>query len=97
MHEDNSPSEHGDANKKPRKEKKMQPMKQSTSVTAPKRKHITKAEGDQAMAQFEDQGQWSDDDTRLLLETLLGNDSELYDKLMTNAKYAYKKVVDGNG
>ena len=74
----------------------MQPMKQSASITAQKRKHITKAEGDQAMAQFEDQGQWSDDDTKLLLETLLGNDSELYDKLMTNAKYAYKKVVDGH-
>ncbi|KAG1884171.1 hypothetical protein F4604DRAFT_1920023 [Suillus subluteus] len=46
-----------------------------------------------APAKLEDQGNWSDEDTRLLLETLLGSDSQLYEKLMVNAKYVYKKVA----
>jgi hypothetical protein len=46
------------------------------------------------MAKLEDQGNWSDEDMKLLLETLLGSGSQLYEKLMVNAKYVYKKVVD---
>ncbi|KAG2070287.1 hypothetical protein BDR04DRAFT_1118471 [Suillus decipiens] len=53
----------------------------------------SKVEGDQAIAKLEDQGNWSDEDMKLLLETLLGSDSQLYEKLMVNAKYVYKKVA----
>jgi hypothetical protein len=98
----NNPPEDGDVNKKLRKEDKtsmqtnQKGTKQPAATKASRRKGTakTKAEGDQALAQLEDQGHWSDEDTKLLLETLLGGESLLYDKLVTNAKYVYKKVVD---
>ncbi|KAG2143281.1 hypothetical protein BD769DRAFT_1383252 [Suillus cothurnatus] len=63
------------------------PPKQSAPVKVLKRKSTakSKAEGNQAMAKLEDQGNWSDEDMKLLLETLLGSDSQLYEKLMVNA------------
>jgi hypothetical protein len=80
---------------KPRKDVKT-PLKQFAPVKVLERKSTakSKAEGNQAMAKLKDQGNWSDEDTKLLLETLLGSDSQLYKKLMVNAKYVYKKVVD---
>ncbi|KAG2743575.1 hypothetical protein P692DRAFT_20879011 [Suillus brevipes Sb2] len=79
---------------KPRKDIKT-PPKQSAPAKVSKRKSTakSKAEGNQAIAKLEDQGNWSDEDTKLLLETLLGSDSQLYEKLMVNAKYVYKKVA----
>jgi hypothetical protein len=86
-------------NKKPQKDLEIKsPPKQSAPASAKvsKRKSTakTKAEGNQAIAKLEDQGNWSDEDTKLLLKTLLGSDSQLYEKLMVNAKYVYKKVID---
>ncbi|KAG2050122.1 hypothetical protein BDR06DRAFT_974775 [Suillus hirtellus] len=40
-----------------------------------------KAEEEQATAQLENLGHWSDKDTNLLLETLLGGNSEFYEYL----------------
>ncbi|KAG2128663.1 uncharacterized protein EDB93DRAFT_1256612 [Suillus bovinus] len=79
---------------KPQKDIKT-PPKQSAPAKVLKRKSTakSKAEGNQAIAKLEDQGNWSDEDTKLLLETLLGSDSQLYEKLMVNAKYVYKKVA----
>ncbi|KAG0695830.1 hypothetical protein DFH29DRAFT_879784 [Suillus ampliporus] len=68
---------------------KLQKENKSSNKPASK----TKADGDQAIVKLEDQGNWSDGDTKLLLETLLGGESELYEKLMTNAKYVYQKVA----
>lgn len=54
----------------------------------------TKVEGEQAMTRLEEDGRWSDEDTKLLLETLLGGDSEFYEGLAGNAKHVYKKVME---
>ncbi|KAG2745389.1 hypothetical protein P692DRAFT_20877771 [Suillus brevipes Sb2] len=59
-----------------------------------KTKANSKTDGDseQVMAQLEDLGHWSDDDTKLLLETLLGGDSEFYKYLAGKSKHVFKKV-----
>lgn len=46
------------------------------------------------MTRLEEDGRWSDEDTKLLLETLLGGDSEFYEGLAGNAKHVYKKVME---
>lgn len=77
-------------------QKENKSSKKPACAKASKRKGTakTKADGDQAIAKLEDQGNWSDGDTKVLLEILLGGESELYEKLMTNAKYVYQKVVN---
>ncbi|KAG0693406.1 hypothetical protein DFH29DRAFT_1007315 [Suillus ampliporus] len=54
----------------------------------------TKVEGEQAITQLEDDGYWSDKDTKLLLETLLGSDSKFYKGLAGNAKHVYQKISE---
>jgi hypothetical protein len=54
----------------------------------------TKVEGEQAITRLEEDGRWSDEDTKLLLETLLGSDSEFYEGFAGNAKHVYKKVME---
>ncbi|KAG2742877.1 hypothetical protein P692DRAFT_20747308 [Suillus brevipes Sb2] len=46
------------------------------------------------MAHLQEQSHWSDEDTKLLLETLLGGDSEFYEGLTGNAKHIFKKVSE---
>ncbi|KAG2062521.1 hypothetical protein BDR04DRAFT_1123887, partial [Suillus decipiens] len=64
---------------------------QNTSETVCFSKSVEMKEYSEIKAKLEDQGNWSDEDMKLLLETLLGSDSQLYEKLMVNAKYVYKK------
>jgi hypothetical protein len=54
----------------------------------------TKVEGEQAITRLEEDGCWSDKDTKLLLKTLLGSDSEFYEGFAGNAKHVYKKVME---
>lgn len=92
-------SENG-AKKIPRNENDgSQPITaQAGSVKGSKRKTKanSKTDGDseQVMAQLEDLGHWSDDDTKLLLETLLGGDSEFYEYLAGKSKHVFKKVMN---
>jgi hypothetical protein len=92
-------SENG-AKKIPRNENDgSQPITaQAGSVKGSKRKTKanSKTDGDseQVMAQLEDLGHWSDDDTKLLLETLLGGDSEFYEYLAGKSKHVFKKVTN---
>ena len=74
------------------KQTRAHPTKESRQkATGTKSK--TKVEGEQAITQLEEDGRWSDDDTKLLLETLLGSESEFYEGLIGNAKHVYKKVT----
>ncbi|KAG2365361.1 hypothetical protein BDR07DRAFT_1374425 [Suillus spraguei] len=68
-------------NKKPQKDSEIKsPLKQSAPASA----KVSKQK--KSTAKLEDQGNWSDEDTKLLLETLLGSDGQLYEKLIVNAK-----------
>lgn len=70
--------------------KLVKPMKQQ-------HKAKQKANGDKAMEQFEwmqeKDRNWTDVDTTLLLEALLGSESTYFNTLIVNAKRAYKKVT----
>ncbi|OJA20409.1 hypothetical protein AZE42_12947, partial [Rhizopogon vesiculosus] len=65
----------------------MKGLKRKTGVKAKR-----KVEGEQAMAQLEDQSHWSDEDTKLLLETILGTESAFYEDLVGNAKHIFRKI-----
>ncbi|KAG1791927.1 uncharacterized protein HD556DRAFT_1444995 [Suillus plorans] len=71
--------------------------KRKATAAKRKAKAKTKIEGEQAMAHLQEQSHWSDEDTKLLLETLLGGDSEFYEGLTGNAKHIFKKSITGNG
>ncbi|KAI6152497.1 hypothetical protein BKA82DRAFT_4012954 [Pisolithus tinctorius] len=70
--------------------KLVKPMKQQCKAKQ-------KANGDKAMEQFEwmqeKDRNWTDVDTTLLLEALLGSESTYFNTLIVNAKRAYKKVA----
>jgi hypothetical protein len=98
--------EDGDSAKKIKKTENDTPLTQTSSETRAskgskrkataaklKTKAKTKIEGEQAMAHLQEQSHWSDEDTKLLLETLLGGDSEFYEGLTGNAKHIFKKVT----
>ncbi|KAG1761603.1 hypothetical protein EDD22DRAFT_847642 [Suillus occidentalis] len=102
--------EDGDSVKKIKKTENDTPLTQTSSEIraskGSKRKAIaaklktkvkTKIEGEQAMAHLQEQSHWSDEDTKLLLKTLLGGDSEFYEGLTGNAKHIFKKSITGNG
>ncbi|KAG1720965.1 hypothetical protein EDD22DRAFT_962669 [Suillus occidentalis] len=99
--------EDGDSVKKIKKTENDTPLTQTSSETRAskgskrkataaklKTKAKTKIEGEQAMAHLQEQSHWSDEDTKLLLETLLGGDSEFYEGLTGNAKHIFKKVSE---
>lgn len=78
--------------KKPRKTKnapRKAPAKQLKQTAA---KTKATEDGKKALEELEESVNWTNDETRILLEALLGPDSELYTELGTNAKYAYRKV-----
>ncbi|KAG2343766.1 hypothetical protein BDR05DRAFT_999689 [Suillus weaverae] len=49
-------------------------------------------DGKKALEELEESVDWTNDETRILLDALLGPDSKLYTELGTNAKYTYRKV-----
>ncbi|KAG2070302.1 hypothetical protein BDR04DRAFT_1155708 [Suillus decipiens] len=49
-------------------------------------------DGKKALEKLEESFNWTNNEMRILLDALLGPDSELYKELHTNAKYAYRKV-----
>ncbi|KAG1750581.1 uncharacterized protein EDB91DRAFT_1078599 [Suillus paluster] len=69
-------------------------LKRKATGAKLKTKAKTKIDGEQAMAHLQEQSHWSDEDTKLLLETLLGGDSEFYEGLTGNAKHIFKKVSE---
>ncbi|KAG1734243.1 uncharacterized protein EDB91DRAFT_1084146 [Suillus paluster] len=69
-------------------------LKQKATGAKLKTKAKTKIDGEQAMAHLQEQSHWSDKNTKLLLETLLGGDSEFYEGLTGNAKHVFKKVSE---
>ncbi|KIN93545.1 hypothetical protein M404DRAFT_36014 [Pisolithus tinctorius Marx 270] len=89
-----------------RMQKENQPLAQENGASTNKKlvkpmkqqhKAKQKANGDKAMEQFEwmqeKDRNWTDVDTTLLLEALLGSESTYFDTLIVNAKRAYKKVA----
>ncbi|KAG1792522.1 uncharacterized protein HD556DRAFT_1444519 [Suillus plorans] len=82
------------AEKKPRKTKKAPaktPAKQSKRKAA---KVKVADEGKKALEELEDAVNWTNNETRILLDALLGPDSELYKELGANSRYAYRKVSE---
>ncbi|KIO08884.1 hypothetical protein M404DRAFT_22703 [Pisolithus tinctorius Marx 270] len=88
-----------------RMQKENQPLTQENGASTNKKlvkpmkqqcKAKQKANGDKAMEQFEwmqeKDHNWTDVDTTLLLEALLGSESTYFDTLIVNAKCAYKKI-----
>jgi hypothetical protein len=80
------------AEKKPRKMKKA-PGKAPARQSKRKAAEVKVAdEGKKALDELEDAVNWTNDETRILLDALLGPDSELYKELGANSRYAYRKV-----
>ncbi|KAG1879743.1 hypothetical protein F4604DRAFT_1954144 [Suillus subluteus] len=73
---------------------KLEGSKQKATGTKAKTKAKIKVDGEQAMAHLQEQTHWSDEDTKLLLKTLLGTDSEFYEDLAGNAIRIFKKVSE---
>jgi len=68
----------------------------STSVAKQSKRKVAEIkvtdDGNKALEELEESVNWSTHETNILLEELLGADSELYKELGSNARYAYRKV-----
>ncbi|KAF9237086.1 hypothetical protein BU15DRAFT_63467 [Melanogaster broomeanus] len=84
--------------RKTRKENTVPEVTNSTTqpkATKQKSARKLKADGEAALTQYHEN--WSDSDITLLLETLLGTDTNLFEYLSTNAKYAFTAILVNNG